>query len=217
MTIYQLGSTGGCPFGRVWSQVPRHNGMFPRQRDRLEEFDECETWEALPGAVALAEPGRKRWTLTFIVIALLLAAFAFITFWGLTRSDWLYGTFGQISQTQWDQITDVRDRLVQLGVAPDAVAALNNALLLPRPSTEDVLFDLRKAALALERIEASANVRAIEIEIHAFIGHIEASDNSLPTLWPMPTPEPTRIPVPEMGAPLVQGYDGLLNPLPQCS
>jgi hypothetical protein len=142
--------------------------------------------------------------ITFIVIALLLVVFSFIAFWGLTHSDWLYGTYGQISQAQWDQIADLRDRLLQSGMAPDAVTALDDVLLLPHPSTQEVLFDLRHAALTLDHLSTHATARQIQAELHALIAQIEPGYLSTPKPWPTLTPVPTPTLTPMMDAPVAR-------------
>lgn len=162
-------------------------------------------WQPAPAPRAPVIPSSRRRMITFIVIALLLMVFSFIAFWGLTHSDWLYGTYGQINQDQWDQIADLRDRLLQFGMAPDAVTALDDALLLPHPSTQEVLFDLRRAALTLDRLKAHATARQIQAELHALIMQIEpgylSSSTPRPTLTPVPTPTLT----PMMEAPVARG------------
>jgi hypothetical protein len=129
--------------------------------------------------------------MTFAVIAVLVGVVGFIVFWGLVHSDWLYGTYGQITQEQWDRIAHLRDGLADIGVAPDAVAALNDALLLPPPSMEQVLFDLRVAADALERFADSATVQEIQDQLMAMIAEIAAESGLSPTLWRTPQTQPT--------------------------
>jgi hypothetical protein len=147
-------------------------------------------------------PSPRRNLITFAVIAVLLVGFSSIAFWGLAHSDWLYGTYGQISQAQWDQIADLYDRLLLAGIAPDAVAALDDALLLPHPSTQDVLFDLRQAALILERFKAHATARQIQAELFTLISQIEPAYLSPSAPWPTPTPVPTPTLTPMMDAPV---------------
>jgi hypothetical protein len=205
-----LALTDGHPFSQVWSQAAHDQDIPPEQSDWVEEcaeFDELETWEIWPDPGSLAEPSPMRWSITFVVIALLLTAFSLIAFWGLAGSDWFYGTYGQISQAQWDKIADLRDRLAQLGLAPQAVTALDEALLPPHPSTENVLFDLEKAAQALDQLTTNATARQIQAELHTLIAEIESSykPGRSPRLVPELRPSPT--PTPIMDAPLAQSPD----------
>jgi hypothetical protein len=206
-----LALTDGHPFDRVWSQTTHDQDAPPEQSDWLEEFeefDELEIWDPSPGLAPLVESSPRRWALTFVVIAILLAAFSLIAFWGLVGSDWLYGTYGQISQAQWDQTADLRDRLAQLGLAPQAVAALDDALLLPRPSTENVLLDLIKAAQALDSLATNADARQIQAELYTLIDEIKSSAGIKPdygphpTPWSTPTPQITPTLTPIMDAPV---------------
>jgi hypothetical protein len=166
--------------------------------------EEFEIWQPTPASCAPVVPSPRRKLITFTVITLLLVAFSFIAFWGLTHSDWLYGTYGQISQAQWDQIADLRDRLIQSDMAPDAVTALDDVLLLPHPSTQEVLFDLRHAALTLDRWRAHVTARQIQAELHALITQIEPGYLSTPTPWPTLTPVPTPTLTPMMDAPVAR-------------
>jgi hypothetical protein len=166
--------------------------------------EELEIWQPAPTPLSPVIPSPRRKLITFTVIALLLIVFSFIAFWGLTHSDWLYGTYGQISQAQWDQIADLRDRLLRFGVAPGAVTALDDALLLPHPSTQEVLFDLRHAALSLDRLKAHATARQIQAELHALITQIEPGYLSTSTPWPTLTPAPTPTLTPMMDAPVAR-------------
>ena len=182
------------------------------EEEPLEAADgaaEVETWLPAPGPDALSKPRPRRWAITFSVIAVLLVAFSLIAFWGLTHSDWLYGTYGQITPAQWDRIADLRDGLVQLGVAPGAVSVLDDALLLPRPSTEEVLFDLRNAALALDRFASDAAVRRIQDQLLALSAEIGPGYQWLATPRPTPTLQllPTPTPAPFMDAPVAHDDD----------
>jgi hypothetical protein len=137
-------------------------------------------------------PGPRRWAITFAVIAVLLIGSSLLLLWGFIQSDWLYGTYGEISPAQWEQIRDLRDQLVQLKIAPElccaeAVSALDNALLPPRPSTQKVLFELRQAARALDGQVAA---QQIQLELYALIGDIESVEGWLPTITPWATPTP---------------------------
>jgi len=155
--------------------------------------------------------GRPRRTVTFVVIAVLLFVFSLIALWGLAASDWLYGTYGQISQAQWDRIAVLRDRLVQLNLSSDAVAALDDALLLPHPSTEDVLFDLETAAQALDCVRANETARQIQDELRALIGAIKNSADQPPPTRSKPAPQPTPSLTPIVDAPVALHDD---PPLP---
>ena len=146
--------------------------------------------------------GRPRRTVTFVVIAVLLFVFSLIALWGLAASDWLYGTYGQINQAQWDRIAALRDRLAQLNLSSDAVAALDDTLLLPHPSTEDVLFDLETAAQALDRVRANAAARQIQTELRALIGAIRNSDDQPSPTRSKPAPQPTPTLTPIVDAPV---------------
>jgi hypothetical protein len=170
----------------------------------VNSVEELEIGQSAPARKSPVIPNPRRRLITFTVITLLLVAFSFIAFWGLTHSDWLYGTYGQISQAQWDQIVDLRDRLLQFGMAPEAVTALDDVLLLPHPSTQEVLFDLRHAALALDRWRAHATARQIQAELHALITQIEPGYLSTPTPWPTLTPVPTPTSTPMMDAPVAR-------------
>ena len=155
--------------------------------------------------------GRPRRTVTFVVIAVLLFVFSLIALWGLAASDWLYGTYGQISQAQWDRIAALRDRLIRLNLSSDAVAALNDALLLPHPSTEDVLFDLETAAQALDRVRANEAARQIQAELRALIGAIRTGGSQPSPAWPTPSPRPTPTLTPIVDAPVALHGDPTLR------
>lgn len=194
-------------FALVQSQAIE-NDLLPEQDGWEEEWDEWGTWDAP------LEPSPWRRALTFSVIAILLIVFGLIAFWGVTGSDWLYGTYGNISQAQWDRMADLREQLVQLGVAPEAINALDDALLLPHPSTENVIFQLSKAAQALEPFKADAGIREIQAELQALISEIEpyyqATAAPRPTFTPVPLPTLTPI----MDAPTAHGNVGLAQSLP---
>jgi hypothetical protein len=181
---------------RPWSENPG-NG---EQETLVQETEHAETYENRRSAPVMPSPRRR--LIIFTVIALLLLGFSLIAFWGLTHSDWLYGTYSQISQAQWDQIADLRDRLLMAGIAPDTIAALDDALLLPHPSTQNVLFDLREAALTLDPFKGYATARQIQSELFALIAQIEPGYLSLSTPWPTPTPVPTPTLTPVMDAPV---------------
>ena len=160
--------------------------------------------------------GRPRRTVTFVVIAVLLFVFSLIALWGLAASDWLYGTYGQISQAQWDRIAALRDRLIRLNLSSDAVAALNDALLLPHPSTEDVLFDLETAAQALDRVRTNEAARQIQAELRALIGAIRNSDDQPSPTRSKPAPQPTPTLTPIVDAPVaLHDEQPLPHPIPQ--
>jgi hypothetical protein len=170
----------------------------------------------------LAEPSPRRWAVTFAVVAALLIVFSLVAFWGLAQSDWLYGTYGQISQAQWEQMAELRERLVQLDLAPEAVSALDDALLLPHPSTEQVLSDLKKAVQVLDQFHSSDTARQIQFELQTLIATIEPAgepERSWPTFtppWPTVTPRPIPTLTPIRNAPIAHDHDGLsaLPPLP---
>ncbi len=150
-----------------------------------------ETWEA-PRRV---EPGPRRRAITFAIIAVLLLGSSLLVLWSFIQSDWLYGTYSDISLAQWEQISDLRDQLLQLEIASElccaeAVSALDNALLPPRPSTQKVLSELRQAARALDGQVAARQIRA---ELYALINDIEGPTETLygvPTSTPWATPTP---------------------------
>jgi len=127
-----------------------------------------------------------RQTVTFTVVTVLLVGFVAIVAWGLAHSDWLYGTYGDISQTNWDEISRLRTALVHLGTAPGAVAALDDALLVPRPSTEDVLYDLQKAVLILRTHENTLDTNDLLADLRAVIQEIQPGHTSRLTDWPTP-------------------------------
>jgi hypothetical protein len=151
----------------------------------------------LPDAVS----HNRRWVVSFLFITMLISVFILIAFWGLIQSDWLYGTYGKISQAQWDQIAQLRDRLLELGAYPTAVRALDDALLLPRPSTEQVLTDLRTAAAALEPA-ADSEASILRTRLLALISEIQPSDGGSPTPWMTPTGWPTSTPEPVSDPPI---------------
>jgi hypothetical protein len=132
---------------------------------------------------------------------MLISIFILIAFWGLVQSDWLYGTYGQINQAQWDQIAQLRDRLLELGAYPTAVDALDDALLLPRPSTEQVLVDLRTAAAALAPAE-EREVSILRTRLRALISEIQPFEGREPTPWTTPTGWPTHTPEPVSDPPI---------------
>jgi hypothetical protein len=207
-----LTPTAQYPFGMAHLQVADPSNTWSNQDDWGEEMDDWgeelddwETWEEPPQPGLRAEPGPWRWTLTFTVVAILLILFSAIALWGLVGSDWLYGTYGEISQKQWDQIADLRDRLVQLGLAPEAVNALNDALLPPHPAKENVLLDLKKAALALEQLKADATIREIRTGLYELIRALESSANPDFTPWPRFTPPPGPTLTPIIDAPVAKG------------
>jgi hypothetical protein len=129
------------------------------------------------------------------IIALLLLVMVVIIFLGLVQSDWLYGTYGQIGADQWRRIEALRDQLVLWGGAPGAVAALNGALLIPHPSTEEVFDDLQQAAVVLNSLEDAA-ARAIQRELYGLMTEINPSFRPPATPWVTPTPWPTPKPTP---------------------
>lgn len=194
---------------RVWSQASHVKDTPQEGSGPLGEFDELETREALLDSGPLVEPGPRRWKITFVIIALLLVAFSLIAFAGLTQSDWLYGNYGEISQVQWEQIAELRERLAQLGIAPEAVDALDDALALPHPSTQDVLADLRRAARALDQPGASAAARQVQSELQALIVAIDPDQGPIPARWTTPTPLPIPTLTPIMGAPVAQSKESL--------
>ncbi len=159
---------------------------------------------------------KGRWTVIFVIVALLAGVISVIIFRGITESDWLYGTYGGVSQNQWDRIVELREQLVQIEMAPDAVDALDDALLIPRPSTEDVLYDLRRAALALGNVD-DAKAREIQLALNALIGEIRPGYEFHATPWPTPTPVPTPTFTPLMDAPIAQVDEGSLRPVSQPS
>jgi len=144
-------------------------------------------------------PSARRRTITFVAIAVVLVAFGLIVLWGLSGSDWLYGTYGEISPAQWAHLhlADLRERLARFSVAPDAVAALDATLALPHPSTQDTLYELRRAAQALDAAAAQdAAVRQIQEELRALMTAVEGQENPQPTtvLTFTPPPLPTLTP-----------------------
>jgi hypothetical protein len=157
-----------------------------------------------------ARPGPRRRAITFAVIAVLLLGFSLLVTWGFIQSDWLYGTYGEISPAQWERISDLRDQLIQLETAPglyaEAIRALNNALQPPRPSTQKVLFELRQAARALEGQVAAQQIQA---ELYALINEIEGAGEPgyrkqpTSTPWATLTPFATLTPTPIVDEPIV--------------
>jgi len=152
-------------------------------------------------------PSARRRTVTFGVIAIVWVVFGLIVLWGLSGSDWLYGTYGEISAAQWEHLADLRDRLSQLDVAPDAVTVLDTALALPHPSTQDTLYELRRAIRALDPAAAHDDaVRQIRAELRTLMAAVEGQERVQPThpLTFTPPPLPTLTPfifVPVAGLP----------------
>ncbi len=136
-------------------------------------------------------PSVRRRTITFVVIAIVLIAFGLIVLWGLSGSDWLYGTYGEISPAQWSRLADLRDRLSRLGVAPDAVAALDAALALPHPSTQQTLYELQRAVHALDPAAAQNDaVRTIQAELRVLMAAVAGQEHVQPTRPRTFTPPP---------------------------
>lgn len=132
-------------------------------------------------------PGKTgRRVATLGIIAALLVGFVFIVAWGMAHSDWLYGTYGGIRPNDWDEITRLRAKMVRLGAAPGAIAALDDALLIPRPSTEDVVYDLHQAVLILQADDAAAATRELSTELRALIARLHSGDAPTSTVWPAP-------------------------------
>jgi hypothetical protein len=129
------------------------------------------------------------------ISALLMLLVAVIIFLGLAQSDWLYGTYGQIDASQWQRIEALRDRLAEWNRAPGAVAALDGALLIPHPSTEQVFDDLKQAASALDALENAA-AHAFRMELYGLMAEINPSFRPPATPWVTPTPWPTPKPTP---------------------
>jgi hypothetical protein len=184
--------------------------------DDLKNGEDQTTLEAAGGTVeevtghvtgdsdTFSKSGPRRRAITFGVIAVLLVVFSLITFWGLTHSDWLYGTYGQITPAHWERIAGLRDELVHLGIVPEAVSALDDALLLPHPSTEDVLFDLRQAVLAIEPFASDTAMDRIQDQLNALIAEIDGRQGQGPTAWPTATPRSAPTPTPFTGAPVAR-------------
>ena len=183
--------------------------------------DETEPACAAHRADTVVRLGIKRWRIAFVVIALLVCGFSLLAFLGLTHSDWLYGTYDGISAIQWQRIADLRDALVDLGGADEAVTALDDALLVPRPSTEDVLFDLRQAAQTLDGLNANDAARQIQRGLYALIGEIGSDKGWTPTPRPTSTPSPTSSPTPFVEEPVARtdgaGALGLRSGVPVTS
>jgi hypothetical protein len=181
------------------------DGSAPSQTEQ-DELDLLPTVEEPASAKSpRSRPGPRRWAITFAIIAVLLLGFSLLVMWGFIESDWLYGTYNEISPAQWEQISELRDRLVQLepGLYAEAISALDNALQPPRPSTQKVLFELRRAARALA---GQAAARQIRDELYALINEIEsASDEKQPTgtPWATLTPFATLTPTPIVDEPIV--------------
>jgi hypothetical protein len=133
------------------------------------------------------KPGRLRRFITLTIASALLVSFVLISAWGVARSDWLYGTYGGLRQQDWDEIARLRADMIRLGAAPGAIAALDDALLIPRPSTEDVIYDLQKAVLILQSGQASEAIRGPTLELRALISQLEARDGTPFTVWQKPT------------------------------
>jgi hypothetical protein len=220
-----LASAGGHLFGRLWSQAEQDQEQYddPVEWDDFAEWDdpveefEAETWELTPRT----EPSPTRWAITFTFIAVLIVIFSAIVFFGFIQADWLYGTYSEISEAQWEQIANLRDELAQLGIAPEAVVALDDALLLPRPSTQDVLRDLKTAARALDQHSRITAARRVQDRLYALIGAIESPSiepgyerpTAIPWATPTPTPGPTSTPI--LDAPVAQNnHDRALGSLP---
>jgi hypothetical protein len=138
-----------------------------------------------PHGRAPEKTGRR--VITLGIIAALLVGFSFIVAWGVAHSDWLYGTYGGIGQKHWDEITRLRAEMVRLGAAPGAIAALDDALLVPRPSTEDVVYDLQNAVLILQTDDAAAATRELTTELRALIARLHPGDAPTSTVWPAPS------------------------------
>ena len=215
---HPLASADKQVFEWVWSQTQdqqKDAAPIEDEEFELEEWD----WQE-PLAPRRVEPSPRRWAITFGVIAVLLISFSLIIFWGFIRSDWLYGTYGEISPAQWDQIAALRDQLDQLGIAPEAVGALDDALLPPRPSTQDVLRSLKKAVRALDDAPAAgqiqAKLRALIVALRALIVAIEDPDEpayEMPTATPWPTLAPSPVPTltPISAAPVAQDNESPPN------
>ena len=168
--------------------------------------DETEPACAAHRADTAVRLGIKRWRIAFVVIALLVCGFSLLAFLGLTHSDWLYGTYDGISPTQWQRIADLRDALVELGGVDEAVSALDDALLVPRPSTEDVLYDLRQAAQILEGLNRNDDTRQVQRGLYALIGEIGSDTDWTPTPRPTPAPLPTLSPTPFVEEPVARNH-----------
>lgn len=211
-----LASAGGHLFGQLWSQTDQDQEQYddPCEWDDPVEAFEVETW----GPTPRTEPSPMRWAITFTVIAMLIVTFSLIAFFGFIQADWLYGTYSEISEAQWEQIAALRDDLVQLGIAPEAVAALDDALLLPHPSTQDVLRDLRTAARALDQ-HSEATARQVQDKLYALIGAIESPnepghERPTPIPWATATPTPGPTSTPIVDAPVAQNnHNGALDSL----
>lgn len=173
----------------------------------METANEAEKCVSQPssGLGELAGPGPVRLGIAFSVIVVLLVAFGFAAFSGLSGSDWLYGTYGRISEAQWRQIAEFRDRLIQFGAVPEAVDALDNALLLPHPSTEQTLFDLREAVNALDRFEDHAIAQEIQTQLYALMTAIEQDYRTKTGPRPTSAPDPTLTPAMDNVAPVASG------------
>jgi hypothetical protein len=203
--------------GHLFSQLGDQEQYDDSGWDDLVEEFEPETWEPSPRT----EPSPTRWAITFTVIAVLIVIFSLIVFFGFIQADWLYGTYSEISAAQWEQIANLRDELVQLGIAPEAVAALDNALLLPHPPTQDVLRDLKKAAQALDQHSGVSAARRVQDRLYALIGAIETpstepvykSPTTMPWATATLTPGPTSTPI--LDAPVAQNnHNGAPASLP---
>lgn len=93
--------------------------------------------------------GRHR-ILLVVVIVLVLGGAALI-FWGMLTSVGLYSDGTVFSQEQWRRLEAVRARLAEAGVSPEALEALDGALIEPRPGDDAETAAYLKLALhALE-------------------------------------------------------------------
>jgi len=137
-----------------------------------------------PPGRAPSSTGRR--VITLGIIAALLVGFVFIVAWGVAHSDWLYGTYVGIQKNDWDAIVRLRAEMVRLGYAPGAIAALDDALLVPRPSTEDVVYDLQQAVLILQTDDAAAATPELTMELRALIARLHPGYAPPSTVWPTP-------------------------------
>jgi hypothetical protein len=146
--------------------------------------------------IRLMAVDRQRWVLTFSVIALLTLLFGLVAFWGLSQSNWLYGTYGQITPGQWDRIQTLRDRLAERQADEQVLNLLDDALLVPRPATQDVLYNLERAAASLKP-NGDPLLRSIQLELYGLLSEIQPGYvSSSPTPWSTPTAYPTPLPTP---------------------
>ena len=128
----------------------------------------------------------KRRFITLTIVATLLLGFVLIAAWGMAHSDWLYGTYGGVRQADWDEIARLRTEMIRLSSAPGAIAALDDALLVPRPSKEDVIYDLQKAVLILQTGDAVEATRDLTTELRALINQLQQGFSPPSTVWPAP-------------------------------